>query len=73
MAPGCFSAGWIMSKGPMTTMSGEEYRTTRITSNWDGRMAFARRPDMLVRVVLDYALYALWVLAAVVAVVTLFG
>jgi uncharacterized membrane protein len=52
-------------------MSDEEYQTTRITSNFDGRMAFARRPDMHVRLLLDYALYALWVLAAVVAVIAL--
>ena len=56
----------------MTTMADEEYQTTRVTSNWRGRLAFARRPDIHLQQLLDYGLAMLWVIAPIVAVVTFF-
>jgi hypothetical protein len=56
----------------MTTMADEEYQTTRVTSNWRGRMAFAHRPDVHLHQLLNYALWMLWVLAPLLAFVALF-
>jgi hypothetical protein len=50
----------------------EEYRTTlQMTSNWRGRMLFARRPSMRQRL-LDYLVRVLWALALIVAGTAIF-
>jgi hypothetical protein len=60
------------ARGCVVAEPDEELHTTvQISSDWRGRMLFARRPSMRQRL-LDYMVPMLWALALVVAATAIF-